>query len=130
MEGERAVAPITASATEQPARGADGKLRVFVSYSRKEELIAGLEITGFQPYLDKHDIAPGEEWEARLGRLIEAADTVVFVISADAVASERCAWEVKRTTRTQETTIANCVACGPGGRSPATSEATQLYFFR
>jgi hypothetical protein len=29
--------------------------------------------------------------------LIEAADTVVFVISPDAVASERCAWEVQRT---------------------------------
>jgi hypothetical protein len=29
--------------------------------------------------------------------LIEAADTVVFVISPDAVASERCAWEVERT---------------------------------
>jgi hypothetical protein len=33
---------------------------------------------GFEPYLDKHDIAAGEDWEARLGRLIESADTVVF----------------------------------------------------
>jgi hypothetical protein len=75
---------------------AEPKARVFISYSRKDEdfaqeLVAGLEITGFQPYLDKHDIAAGEEWEARLGRLIEAADTVVFGISPDAVASERCA---------------------------------------
>jgi len=30
---------------------------------------------GFEPYLDRHDIAAGEDWEARLGRLIEAADT-------------------------------------------------------
>jgi TIR domain len=51
---------------------------------------------GFEPYLDKHDIAAGEDWETRLGRLIEAADTVVYVISPDAVASERCAWEVDR----------------------------------
>ena len=80
----------------------DRKLRVFISYSRKDEdfaqeLLAGLEVVGFEPYLDKHDIAAGEDWEARLGRLIEAADTVVFVISPDAVASERCAWEVERT---------------------------------
>jgi hypothetical protein len=80
----------------------DSKLRVFISYSRKDEdfaqeLLAGLELAGFEPYLDKHDIAAGEDWEARLGRLIEAADTVVFVISPDAVASERCAWEVERT---------------------------------
>jgi hypothetical protein len=43
-------------------------------------------------------VAAGEYWETRLGRLIEAADTVVFVISPDAIASERCAWEVTRTT--------------------------------
>ena len=78
------------------------KLKVFIPYSRKDEdfaqeLLGGLEIMGFEPYLDKHDIAAGEGWEARLGRLIEAADTVVYVISPDAVASERCAWEVERT---------------------------------
>src|SRR5215468_12524857 len=80
----------------------DRKLKVFISYSRKyedfaQELLSGLQLSGFESYLDKHDIAAGEDWEARLGRLIEAADTVVFVISPDAVASERCAWEVDRT---------------------------------
>jgi hypothetical protein len=80
----------------------DRKLKVFISYSRKDEdfaqdLLAGLQAAGFESYLDKHDIAAGEDWEARLSRLIEAADTVVFVISPDAVASERCAWEVERT---------------------------------
>jgi hypothetical protein len=83
--------------------GTGEKLKVFISYSRKDEgfaqeLLAGLELTGFQPYMDKHDIAGGEDWGTRLGHLIEAADTVVFVISPDAVASERCAWGVKRTT--------------------------------
>jgi formylglycine-generating enzyme required for sulfatase activity len=87
--------------TDVSASG-DRKLRVFISYSRKDEdfaqeLLAGLEMAGFEPYLDKHDIAAGEDWETRLGRLIEAADTVVYVISPDAVASERCAWEVERT---------------------------------
>jgi WD40 repeat protein len=87
-----------------PEQGAaaDGKLTVFISYSRKDEafaqeLVAGLAVAGFAPYLDRHEIAAGEDWEARLGRLIEAADTVVFVISPDAVASERCAWEMERT---------------------------------
>jgi hypothetical protein len=44
-------------------------------------------------------IAAGEDWEVRLGRLMEGADTVVFVISPDSVASERCAWEVERTVK-------------------------------
>jgi formylglycine-generating enzyme required for sulfatase activity len=75
------------------------KLKVFVSYSRRdssdfvEELVAGLELAGFAPFLDRHDIAAGEDWEARLGGLIQEADTVVFVISPEALKSERCAWE-------------------------------------
>src|SRR5215471_10267183 len=79
------------------------KLKVFISYSRKDasefadELVAGLEVAGFAPFLDRHDIAAGEEWEARLGGLITQSDTVVFVISPEAVKSERCVWEVDRT---------------------------------
>jgi WD40 repeat protein len=77
-------------------------LTLFISYSRKdeafaEELVAGLKAAGFQPYLDKRDIAAGEQWESRLSRLIEAAGTVVFVISPDSVGSQRCGWEIERT---------------------------------
>jgi hypothetical protein len=79
------------------------KLKVFISYSRKDsaefadELLAGLEVAGFAPFLDRHDIVPGEPWEARLGGLIEQSDTVVFVVSPEAVKSEQCTWEVDRT---------------------------------
>jgi formylglycine-generating enzyme required for sulfatase activity len=83
---------------------ADGqKLKVFISYSRKDssdfadELVAGLELAGFAPFLDRHDIAAGEDWETRLGGLIQAADAVVYVISPEAVKSERCSWEVDKT---------------------------------
>lgn len=84
---------------------ADRKLKIFISYSRKdsafaEELLAGLELTEFDAFLDKHDIAAGEDWERRLTRLIESADTVVFVISPDSVGSPRCAWEVDKTIAT------------------------------
>ena len=79
------------------------KLKVFISYSRKDsaefadELLAGLEYGGFAPFLDRHDIAAGEDWEARLGGLIAQSDTVVFVVSPEAVKSEQCTWEVDRT---------------------------------
>jgi hypothetical protein len=42
------------------------KLKVFISYSRRDaadfadELVAGLELAGFAPFLDRHDIKPGE----------------------------------------------------------------------
>lgn len=88
--------------TQKPAISGGGKLKVFVSYSRRDsdfanELLTGLEIAGFEPFLDTHDIAPGEDWESRLGRLIESADTVVFVISPASVASSHCKWEMERT---------------------------------
>jgi formylglycine-generating enzyme required for sulfatase activity len=83
---------------------ADGqKLKVFISYSRKDstdfadELVAGLELAGFAPFIDRHDIAVGEDWETRLGGLIHDADTVVYLISPEAMKSERCAWEVDKT---------------------------------
>lgn len=81
---------------------ADRKLAVFISYSRDDEafaqeLLVGLELAGFEAYLDKHDIVGGEVWEARIRHLIEAADTVVFVISPESIVSERCAWEVEQT---------------------------------
>jgi hypothetical protein len=80
------------------------KLKVFVSYSRNDatfadELVSGLELCGFEAYLDKADIAPGEPWEARLGRLIRDADTVVYVLSPSSIASGHCAWEVAETER-------------------------------
>ena len=81
--------------------GAVEKLKVFISYSRKDspafadELVLGLEDRGFAPFLDRHDIKPGELW-TRLGALIEQSDTVVFVISPGSVNSERCVWEVNK----------------------------------
>ena len=83
--------------------GPSDKLRIFISYSRKDttefadELVAGLEVAGFDPFLDREDIAAGEDWEQRLGNLIEQADTIVFVISPEALRSKRCEWEIDKT---------------------------------
>jgi hypothetical protein len=49
------------------------KLKVFISYSRRDaadfadELVAGLELAGLAPFIDRQDIKPGEPWEDRLG---------------------------------------------------------------
>src|SRR5262245_66155394 len=88
--------------------GAGEKLKVFISYSRKDstafvdELVLGLEDRGFTPILDRHDIKPGEPWEARLGGLIDQSDTVVFVVSPEAGKSERSDWEIDKTLASSE----------------------------
>src|ERR1700681_975840 len=78
--------------------------KVFVSYSRKDltfaqMLVASLAARGFDAFLDKTDIAPGEPWKERLAGLIAAADTVVFAVSPDSVASDICAWELEESGR-------------------------------
>ena len=85
--------------TVKSPENVDAGARVFISYSRGDVSIAeplrdALRQAGFDAYLDLHDIAPGEDWKARLGSLIASAEKVVFLISPDSVASEICAWEV------------------------------------
>ncbi|MEO0983876.1 MAG: toll/interleukin-1 receptor domain-containing protein [Pseudomonadota bacterium] len=83
--------------------GADG-IKVFVSYSRADtafalDMVAGLQACGFEAYIDQEDIAPGEPWEQRLSGLIEAADTVVYVLSPDSIVSHHCGWELEESLR-------------------------------
>src|SRR4029453_8414617 len=78
------------------------RLRVFISYARAdasdfvEYLVVGLKLSGFDPYVDRQDIAKAEVWEERIGDLIGNSDTVIFIITPSAVKSMRCDWEVKR----------------------------------
>jgi formylglycine-generating enzyme required for sulfatase activity len=79
------------------------KTKIFISYARADgsvlaqELFSGLNLAGFEAFLDKYDIEKGEDWEERLRGLILSADTVIFIISPSSIHSERCNWEVERT---------------------------------
>jgi hypothetical protein len=80
------------------------KSRVFISYSRKDlefagRLAAALRDHGFQAHLDQSEMAPGEPWMDRLGKLIEASDALLFLLSPDSMNSKVCAWEVDKAER-------------------------------
>ena len=73
--------------------GEPSKAKVFISYSRKDmafadRLEAALKARGFEPLIDRTEIYAFEEWWKRIEALIARADTVVFVLSPDAVASD------------------------------------------
>src|SRR6516164_9376462 len=75
------------------------KAKVFISYGRKDiafadRLDAALKARGFEPLIDRTDIYAFEQCWDRIKALISRADTVVFVISPDAVASEIALKEV------------------------------------
>ena len=79
--------------TSDPAEretGRQPKAKVFISYSRKDSdfadrLDAALKQRGFEPLIDRSDIYAFEEWWKRVEVLIAHADTIVFVLSPDAV---------------------------------------------
>src|SRR5947208_9504065 len=78
---------------------AQSKARVFISYSRQDtvfadRLEAALKARGFEPLIDRTDIYAFEEWWKRIEDLIGRADTVIFVLSPDSVASEVACKEV------------------------------------
>src|SRR5258705_9085343 len=69
------------------------KAKVFISYSRKDmtfadQLESAMRARGIEPLIDRSEIYAFEDWWKRIEALIARADTVVFVLSPDAVASE------------------------------------------
>jgi tetratricopeptide (TPR) repeat protein len=86
------------NASEQQT-GQPSKANVFLSYSRKDiafvdQLDTALKVRGFESLIDRSDIYAFEEWWQRIEALIARADTVVFVLSPDAVASDVALKEV------------------------------------
>jgi hypothetical protein len=81
------------------ARVTGPKASIFISYSRKDmefadRLEAALQARGYQPLIDRSEIYAFEDWWKRIEALISRADTVVFVLSPDAVASDVALKEV------------------------------------
>lgn len=77
---------------------------VFIEYDRKDvsvvdHLTARLRDQGIQAYMDAEDMPVVEEWQNVLRTLIDWADTVIFVISPNSMASQWCLWEVEYARR-------------------------------
>jgi len=89
---------VVADTTSDPNVGSRTP-RVFISYACSDmafadSLDAALTKQGFETFIDRRDIGPGEDWEKRIRNLILHVDTVVFVLSPDAVTSKTCLKEV------------------------------------
>jgi len=75
--------------------------KLFVSYSRKDSVVARKVIlsfkdTGQDVWVDWEDIPPAVDWLEQIFRGIEGSDAFIFLISPDSVASEVCNVEVGR----------------------------------
>lgn len=77
---------------------------VFISYSRKNSefvriLHEALEKSNRKTWVDWEGIAKGTKWWKEIEEGIEGADTFVFVISPDSVASEVCQKEINHAVK-------------------------------
>jgi tetratricopeptide (TPR) repeat protein len=85
----------TASATNQMPRPQE----VFISYSRKDKefvrrLHEALSQRDREAWVDWEDIQPTEEWMQAIYGAIEGADTFIFVLTPDSLASITCGREI------------------------------------
>lgn len=116
------------------AEPATEKLKVFISYSRADtafadELVSGLDYDGgFDVTIDRADIHEGEAWQPRLGALIAAADTIVFILSPKSAASPVCRWEVEEAHRNSKRIIP--VLAVPLGGAAAPEQLAALNYVR
>ena len=72
---------------------------IFISYSRKDKdfvcrVDEALKSRGREAWVDWEDIRPTEEWMQAIYGAIEGADTFVFVLTPDSVASAVCGREI------------------------------------
>lgn len=84
------------------SRPPDGphKAKIFISYSRKDiafadRLEAALKLRAFEVLIDRTEIYAFEDWWQRIQALITEADTIVFVLTPEAVTSDICRKEVE-----------------------------------
>jgi formylglycine-generating enzyme required for sulfatase activity len=79
----------------------DKALKVFISYSRKDlafadRLVDALIRRGFDVLIDRRDLPKLQDWERELLGFIRHVDTVIFIVSSNALKSKICAWEVEQ----------------------------------
>ncbi|MEI6428573.1 MAG: toll/interleukin-1 receptor domain-containing protein, partial [Pseudanabaena sp. ELA607] len=77
---------------------------VFISYSRKDKDFVSILYDAFErsqkkTWVDWKNIPLTSDWWAEIEKGIEAADTFVFVISPDSIASKVCADEILHAVR-------------------------------
>ncbi len=113
------------------AAGQDGKLNVFISYSRDDlafadQLRAALLAYDFAITIDRESITSGEDWRQRLGLLIRDADTIVFALSPSSARSTTCAWEAKEAASLGKRIIP--ILCRPLGDAVPPPELAALQY--
>ena len=93
------VSSIDVQATSRPAAHEPDKLKVFISYSRRDAIAAdvlaeALIARGFEVTIDRRDLPFGEKWQTELAEFIRLSDTVIWLVSDASIRSKWVNWEL------------------------------------
>jgi TIR domain len=118
----------------EPAATPEPKVKVFISYSRKdlafaERILAALEARGLAPKLDTRDLPKLEDWRRELLDFIRTADAVVFIVSPNSVSSQVCSWEVEQVATLSKRLAPIVLERVPDDRIPAEIAKINYLFF-
>ncbi len=107
---------------------------VFISYSRKDQafvrtLDSALKQHNLDTWVDWEGIPPSADWRAEIYAAIDAADTVVFVVSPDSVSSEVCQEEVSHAVADNKRIVpVVCRPVDPNAAPEAVRRLNWLFF--
>lgn len=118
----------------KPGDNAPKKLKVFISYSRKdlafaERIVSALEARGLAPKIDLRDLPKLEDWRRELLGFIEEADAVVFIVSPNSVSSPVCEWEVQQVAALNKRLAPIVIETVPNDRIPEAAAKINYLFF-
>jgi len=108
---------------------------VFVSYSRADRafvkrLTQALRAEGRGSWVDWEGIAPSAEWMAEIREAIDAADTFVFVMSPDSLASQVCGEELDHAVAAHKRVVPIVHREAEGAPLPEALAKRNCLFFR
>jgi len=65
-------------------------MNIFISYAREDQQIAGqlyqdIKNQGYHPWLDIHDIIPGQKWEIEIKKALKVSDFCLVLLSENSI---------------------------------------------
>jgi WD40 repeat protein len=109
---------------------------VFISYSRRDQafvegtLLPAMARANKDVWIDLEDIPPASDWHERMLSGVAAANALVFVISPDSIASERCGDELTRAIEANKRIVPVMRRDTGEAQLPAALAATNWIFLR
>ena len=118
----------------EPTAKSDDRVKVFISYSRRdlaftERLVEGLKARGLAAKIDTRDLPKLEDWRRELLGFIREADAVVFVISPHSIHSNVCSWEIEQVTALNKRLAPIVLERVPDDRIPAAAAKINYVYF-